>query len=274
METSKKETRKVLMKLGCAGSLFYTLNREFGHPSPMEEKASILLCGGLMQTGHQCGMLWGSTLAAGAESLRRNKNKNAATSRAIILSRHLLKSYANRAGTHNCREVTKCDFTKPLGLAKYMLLGKTFVCTRLSGNWAPEALQSLHEGLEDHKDDIPRKCQSCASEVARKMGFGEKEAILVAGFAGGIGLSGNACGALAASIFLRILTWFRMNPDKNPPYFNNPEAKKLLAAFYRTTDSSILCHEISGKRFNTLEEHTEYLNSGGCATLINVLAQA
>ena len=38
---------------------------------------------------------------------------------------------------------------------------------------------------------------SCASEVAAKMGASDEEMVMVAGFAGGLGLSGNACGALA-----------------------------------------------------------------------------
>ena len=48
------------------------------------------------------------------------------------------------------------------------------------------------------------------------MGGTEEESIMVAGFAGGIGLSGNACGALSAAIWYKMLGWAKNNPDKSP----------------------------------------------------------
>lgn len=43
----------------------------FGHPMKIEEEASAPLAGGMMNHGFQCGMLWGASLAAGAEAYRR-----------------------------------------------------------------------------------------------------------------------------------------------------------------------------------------------------------
>jgi hypothetical protein len=40
----------------------------FGHPMKIEEEASAPLAGGMMNHGFQCGMLWGASLAAGAEA--------------------------------------------------------------------------------------------------------------------------------------------------------------------------------------------------------------
>jgi hypothetical protein len=66
----------------------------------------------------------------------------------------------------------------------------------------------------------------------------------------------------------------RNNPGKNPPYFNNPEAKKTLKSFREETNSEMLCRFITGKQFSSLEEHTEFIDNGGCSKLIDVLAQA
>jgi len=66
------DTKKVFRKCGtCSRTFFHILDREFGQPKDREECAADLLAGGLKNTGHQCGMLWGATLAAGAESFRR-----------------------------------------------------------------------------------------------------------------------------------------------------------------------------------------------------------
>ena len=52
------DTKKVFLKKGtCSQTLCYLLNREFGHTKENEERATDLLAGGLLQTGHQCGML-------------------------------------------------------------------------------------------------------------------------------------------------------------------------------------------------------------------------
>jgi hypothetical protein len=42
----------------------------FDHPLKLEEKATIPLAGGIVNQGYQCGMIWGATLAAGAQAYR------------------------------------------------------------------------------------------------------------------------------------------------------------------------------------------------------------
>lgn len=69
-----KNAKKLLFKLACSDALFCILNREFEHPLEIEEYAAIPLCGGIMQQGYQCGMLWGASLGAGLESFHRFDN--------------------------------------------------------------------------------------------------------------------------------------------------------------------------------------------------------
>ena len=58
MKAKANDTKKLFRKLGsCSRTYFYILNREFGHTKEIEERAADPLAGGLMQTGHQCGML-------------------------------------------------------------------------------------------------------------------------------------------------------------------------------------------------------------------------
>ena len=90
--------------------------------------------------------------------------------------------------------------------------------------------------------------------------------------AGGIGLSGNACGALSAVIWYKMFEWGKKNPGKTPSMFNNPEIKEILKTFYSQTDSEMLCHKISGRQFTTINDHTEYLQNGGCRVLMEALA--
>lgn len=275
-QTIPQDTKRVFWKYGaCSHTFFYILNREFGCPKETEERASGLLAGGLMRTGHQCGMLWGATLAVGAESFRRHSDRGQAIGAAVTATQHLMESFSKRAKSVNCRDITGCDFSNKLdlvrGLLKAVLTGIVFSrCFRLAAKWAPEAIQSAKEGLSDHRPDLSQTPVSCASEVAKRMGASDEEMVMVAGFAGGMGLSGNACGALGAAIWMNTLAWCRQHPGKST--LSNPNAKNTLKAFYGATGSEILCNKICGQYFKTIDDHTNFIKNGGCDKLITLLA--
>ena len=273
--TTLRDTKKLFLKKGsCSQALFYILNREFGHTRETAERASDTLAGGIVLEGHQCGLLWGATLGLGAESFRRYDDRGQAIAIAITASQRLVESFSRRAGSVNCLGITNCDWSSKLSMAKYFFSGRVFRCFSLADKWAPEAIQSAIDGLELVSTHLPRPPMNCAIEVARKKGASDEEMGMVAGFAGGLGLSGNACGALAAAIWMNTLSWCKDHPGKAAQFFNNPEAKRPFEAFHSVTGSEILCHEVSGQRFETIDEHTEFLRSGGCDKLIDVLARS
>lgn len=268
-----KDGKKVFRKLGtCSRTFFYILNREFGHQKELEERAANSLAGGIMQKGHQCGMLWGSSLAVGAEAYRKCESQNQAIAVAVNATQKLMQSFSKIENTVNCREITHCDFSSKLSMAKYMFSGRFLHCFNLAEQWAPEAVKSAMEGLSTKDVSVTNECMSCATEVAKKMGASNEEMIMVAGFAGGLGLSGGACGALSAAIWMKSLIWCREKQYKSP--IKNPYSKKILATFYQATGSKILCSEITGNDFKNMEEHTKYIKYGGCTKLIETLAKS
>ena len=259
----------------CSRTFAHILNREFGHIKEEEERALNPLAGGIMNQGYQCGMLWGAALAVGAEAYRQHKDPDTAMATAVGATQQLLDSFVQRSGTANCKEIIGVDLSTFLGMTKFM--AKVMVqgmdnshCFNLAEQWAPEAVEAASKGVAQ-EPDVAKKPRNCASEVVRHMGGSDEEQIMVAGFAGGFGLSGNACGALSAAIWKKMLDWCREHPDKNPPYFNNKTAKKILKGFNGATTHLILCSEICGQHFKNLEEHTAYLNNGGCKAVMDVL---
>lgn len=275
----KNDAKKVFKEKGtCSNTFAYLLNREFGNNKFLEERATDPLAGGLMQKGHQCGMLWGASLAVGAEAYRRSQNSDEPIRLAIIATQKLLESFSKRTNTINCRDITHSNLDSFFGLTKYMI--KTMLqgmnnstCFNLAENWLPEAIQSAKEGLS--QESIVSKTQktiSCATEVAKKMGATNEEQIIVAGFAGGLGLSGNACGALSTAIWLNSLKWVKKNPDKSA--FKNKNAKATLKAFNTETNSEMLCQSICQQQFKSIGEHTQFIKNGGCSKLIETLAKS
>jgi hypothetical protein len=273
MKNKKGDTKKIFLKKGtCSQTLFYILNRDFGYIKADEEVASDPLAGGIAQEGYQCGMLWGSSLAVGAESFRRYKDHGQAIAHAIRATQFILESFINRSKNANCSIITSCDFTSKFGLTKYLITGKPILCFNLADKWAPEAIQSAKEGLSQQLIDLPKLPISCASEVVKKMGGSAEEMVMVAGFAGGYGLSGNACGALSAAIWMNTLTRVRKQNYKYA--LSDAELEKIMTTFFEETGYKMECWKICGQQFKTINEHTEFIKGGGCDKLINAIAQS
>ena len=262
----------------CSRTFAHILNREFGHHHPDEEKALDSLAGGIANHGHQCGMLWGSVLAIGAEAYRREKDPDKAIALAVTASQHIIESFVNRTSTVTCREIIGLNLNSVLGFIRFMIrvnlqgMDNT-QCFNLAEDWAPEAIAASNQGIED-SIQLTQKPQSCATKMAYRMGASEEEAIMASGFAGGLGLSGAACGALGTALWLKTLRWVKENPDKTPPMMKNPMANELVNALKEITDGETICENICGQRFKDINEHSEYVHQGGCEKLIQTLSTA
>lgn len=273
-----QDAKAVFRKCGtCSQTFAHLLNRDFGYTLENEERALDPLAGGIANQGHQCGMLWGAALAIGGEAYRQNEDPEKALAIAVTASQHVVDSFVNRSNTVNCKEIIGVDLSSVFGLVKYMI--KTLAkgmnnsqCFNLAEDWAPEAIQAGTEGLANEKIKLNQQPRSCASEVVKQMGGTKEEMLMVSGFAGGLGLSGEACGALSAAIWLSSLRWCKEHPGKSPPMFNNPIAKKYLKAFKAETNSCMLCKEITDQPFESINDHSEYIKNGGCKKLISHLA--
>jgi len=271
MKTKKNDTKKLFRKLGtCSRTYFYILNREFENPKETEERAADPLAGGIYRQGYQCGMLWGAALAVGAESYRKFDDRDKAIGIAIKATQHIMEAFLKRAKSIECHDLTDCDWSSKVSMAKYFLSGKFLYCFNLAEEWTQEAIQAAVEGLSLEQNDLTQQPVSCASKVAKKMGASDEEMVMVAGFAGGLGLSGNACGALSSAIWMKTLDSCRKNEKST---FSNPNAEETLEKFYAETDYEMLCDKISGKCLRTVEDHTEFIKNGGCDKLINAIAQ-
>ncbi|WP_372650164.1 C-GCAxxG-C-C family (seleno)protein [Draconibacterium sp.] len=135
---------------------------------------------------------------------------------------------------------------------------------------APVAVSTAEGSLALMPESSDMPIVSCASIVAEKMGAGKEKAMMLAGFAGGIGLSGNACGALGAAVYQGAEKWFEENPGE--VRFIVPGMEEMMRDFLFENRGEVLCSKICGKTFATAEEHSEYIRNGGCGKLLNVLS--
>lgn len=268
-ERIKLRTKRTFLKQGtCSRTLFHIINRENNNPKPVAEKAIDTLAGGIVQNGYQCGMLWGAALGAGNEAYKRTENKEVATALAIETTRRLVNSFEKKAKHIECEEITKSNFKSKWGIAKYMLSGKPITCFNLAAKWAPEALKITEQELKINESN--QKALSCASEVVRKMGGSDEKQVMVAGFAGGLGLSGSGCGALSAAIWKTLYDLIQKEEWKVS--FPDPVSDEVINRFLEASEYEFDCEKICGNRFNSTKEHTDFIKNDGCQKIIDKLA--
>ncbi len=269
-------TRTFLKEGTCSETLINVLDRAFDHPLKLEERASMPFVGGIMQHGYQCGMIWGATLAAGAQAYRLLGPGPQTETGAIIASQRLVESFRARNNNINCLEITDIDkSSSSMQMIMYFLMkGGSIGCVRMAARYAPAAFSEINSALSEKHIAAPSPPVSCSAMLARRMGASELHTVMAAGFAGGIGLCGGACGALGAAIWI-----IGMNLCKERDIGNlwkdsvfNSRFNDLIDKFLKRTDFKFECSEITGRRFESIDDHADYLRDGGCSQIIEALA--
>jgi hypothetical protein len=252
--------------------LLRVLNCAFAHPLKPEENAVMPLSGGIMQYGYQCGMIWGATLAAGAEAYRVLGPGPQAEIKAVIAAQRLVDAFRACSGEINCFDIT--DIDKSSSIMKmifvFLIKGKTLGCISMSAKYARAAFNEITEAFSEKNIESPDPPVSCTAMLAQKTGLSDMQTVMAAGLAGGIGLCGGACGALGAAIWIWGIKSIREGANKLD--YNDPRALDIIDRFLKCTGYKFECSEIVGRKFKNISDHAGYLRNGGCAEIIRILA--
>ncbi len=232
----------------------------------------MCLAGGIEQMGFQCGILWGAALAAGAQAYQVYGPGPQAETAAIIASQRLVEVFQARYKAINCAELTGTEWKTATGhdVLRYFVKGGPVRCVAMAASYAPMAFDEINAVLSAAPGEAPCNPASCAACLARKMGASDMHAVMAAGLAGGIGLSGGACGALGAAIWL---IGVKAGKDDGAKIdFNNPKAMDTIDRFVAASGGEFECSAIAGRKFEDAPDHARYLAGGGCASVIEALA--
>jgi len=225
-----------------------------------------------MQHGYQCGMVWGAAMAAGAQAHELYGSGPKAETAAINASQKIVNSFRDLKNTINCFEITNIDKdSSSWEMFKYFFIkGGSIGCFRMAAEYAPIAYQAIAIAFAEEPSEVPSLPVSCAAIVAKNRGLSDQHAVMASGFAGGIGLSGGACGALGAAIWDIGMKHFGEKVTKSD--FKHPKGLELIEKFIKLTDYEFECANIVGHSFRSVTDHAAYLNEGGCDKLIEVLS--
>lgn len=228
------------------------------------------LAGGLMQ-GYQCGQLWGAALAAGARAYQLFGPGAQAEMEAVMAAQQLVASFRERFKEINCLELTESIVKNPTTrqVLKFIGKGGPVVCFSMSARFAQEAYAEINTAFAKKPTWAPSGPVSCAAMLAQKMGLSAMQTVMAAGFAGGIGLSGGACGALGAAIWISGL----QDSQEGAKFeMQNPKAQAIIDKFVESADYEFECAKIVGRKFADVNDHACYLKAGGCSKIIEALA--
>jgi hypothetical protein len=149
----------------------------------------------------------------------------------------------------------------------FLIKGGSIGCFRMAARYAPIALNEINTALSEGDVEAPGHPVGCAAMLAQRMGSSDMHTAMAAGFAGGIGLSGGACGALGAAIWL-----LGIEDGVEKVEFESPKALAAVDRFMKCTDYEFECSEIVGRKFESVSDHAEFLSDGGCSHILKVLA--
>jgi hypothetical protein len=256
----------------CSQTLFRTLNRAFDDPMIEEERASVPLAGGLMANGYQCGMVWGAALGAGAQAYRLFGPGPEAQTKAIVAAQRIVESFRAQNKSIDCFDIVGADWESASAAqtALFLLKGGPIRCFRMSAQYPPVAFHEINAVLSEERDEVITGPVGCAALLAQKMGVSDGHAVMAAGFAGGVGLSGSGCGALGAAIWFAGLKSLEEGAKKVP--YKPKSSVEIVERFLKCTDYEFECSTIVGRKFEGVGDHADHMCNGGCSKIIETLA--
>jgi hypothetical protein len=248
----------------------------FDQPLKLEESAVMPLAGGISGYGYQCGMLWGASLAAGAHAYRLYGASPQAETEAVIATQRLVESFLARNKHINCSEITELSWKgsskgQLARVLKFFLKGGPIVCFSMSAHYARLAYNEIDRTLSEKHTEAPIPPVSCAALLAQKMGVSDMHQVIAAGFAGGIGLSGGACGALGAALWINRMKDNQAG-ERKLDITNDPIAQVTIDRYLEASDYEFECSKIVGRMFEDVADHAAYIRAGGCSKIIAALA--
>ena len=228
----------------------------------------MLLAGGILGQGYQCSQIWGAALAAGARAYQLFGPGPQAETAAVMAAQRLVNIFRNRYKEINCLELTGADIKIPKQALKYVVKDGPIRCFSMTAGYASAAYCEINSAFSNKPIEALPRPVSCAAVLAQKMGLSEMQTVMAAGLAGGIGLSGGACGVLGAAIWILSL---KDAKEGDQFTYDNPKASAVIERFLESTDYEFECSKITGRKFESVQDHARYVCDGGCPPDSNTL---
>lgn len=277
-----------LRYVSCSEASMTTQMRGFGINELAYEQAIHVFSGGFMHRGHACGLLTGAVLAAGFVARSRFDDDRLRSGAALYTAIQLTMAYSKLTGSVNCLEITDVSLMHLSGRLRYLQQGKDRMCGGIHLKWATQAQQLIDSSLVAFSHSRQTgPFVNCAVRTLRELvvitGMKAEDAVLVAGFSGGVGLCGNVCGALTAAVFAMSAGHQLVRKQKQRDSRIRGALEELTGSNYRGAATRLrrdfvqqfgseLCADIIGRRFQDIDDYSIFIEQGRCDKVIKFVA--
>lgn len=289
METvlNEKSIKKEFMKrFSCSETMLTLLDKAEGKERKIYEEAADPLNGGfLAEMDGICGVLWGGVLAAGIRAAEKIDDPVKAADKAMEASLAVLETYRASGDPMDCDKITGMQ---EWNLMKFMSLGNMDICQGHMVDFVPKFHQRINVVLDSdtaaERETHERNCAMEAYERAVKaLSLTEyTDPVIVAGLAGGIAMSGNVCGALAATVYAMAIKYFTdRNKPKHSKFRSNLQGMNIangwikpmqkLSSSFQNEIKGKKCSDITGQTFPSSTDLSAFLQEGNCNRVLDKL---
>ncbi len=278
----------------------------YGIPNDTVLKAVTGFEGGVVACGATCGIVTGGAIGIALNHADFLKQEGERANKAILeKTGAYVEWFEKRFGSCRCRAQTGIDFYSAYGQLRYFFPGEKVAGCMLKIRRAARYLYDFRQfcpksvaGAENSLN-LSNHSVHCAvnvlEKIRQKTGIGDDllETVAVS-LDGGVGLSGNVCGALAGAVmginlllgldirnisFATTVKAFvighlnllgRDIPDAREPF----AVGRHLITRFRERAGGVQCSSITGRRFNGYEEFQAVMaSSDRCAQLIEYASE-
>ncbi len=273
--------------MSCAESTLAILDDRLGMQNLKLEQAIDPLTGGIAGYGAACGFYWGASVYFARRAEREGLGPAGIAQVSLAATRKLIDRTRASGIAVDC-----ADFLRqpaPWRLVPYVAMVKMVRCVK--------HLNQLIPTIEAIADDALAQAQSAATaaepaqpncavmacrSTLRALGTEDHgTSDMVAGWGGGLGCTGNGCGALGAAIFALGIKYYEratardgtplmrvLKSQPGVPYSNDV---LLLVDLFRTRFGQLTCREIVNKDFSSPEDFGQHVRSTGCGDVMDFL---
>lgn len=272
------ETKKVLTKTqNCCLCHIVPIQSLYDVTETDLRKAVTGLAGGLNNNGSTCGAIFGGSINL---ALIQEATDNPEIGDPELLSAvgDYVSSFDETFGSTYCKDITALNLRSRLGQLQLLLPWKKNKCMKQ----AEFGIKHIMTTEIPRSETIDISVDHCTSniweEIKRKNGYEDKYLERISRvFTGGIGLSGNVCGALSA-----LIMYFGVKYRKLEIAINESESSKSSYAKVKNASNEVIeafinefeslaCRTITNEQFTNIDEFHEFRSNVGCERVYNFL---
>ncbi len=272
-----------LMHFSCTEPMLVLLNSASDTPKKiLEEAIDPFSAGVLSEMDGICGVYWAAAVAAGIRSSISNNESPVAAVKTLTAVQAVMSLNKHSEKSIRCGDLTGLD---RWNLSAFIAGGNVKKCHDRLARSAMPFHWVIDQNLAEFQN-VDTPCMNCAvmaySRVVDILEIQtETDPVVAAGFAGGLGLSGNVCGALAATLLASGVKYFENRNSKQGMigaglqgvYMGDRWVKPLLyifREFYRRLGFKH-CREKTGRIFQSPLALSTYLDEDNCQDVFSCL---